>query len=190
MQFEGEREKWPLNFSRSKTALSCAGPLDYGCWTCAGYRYAQVARTVARYVGHTATPLFLAQMMRPAVMLKNAVMSHLLTIWPYTPVALLAESSWNRAATSAEETAMLQRCSAEAATEWVSSLTSVELLARFGSMILWYVEKGVSLLVGFSRQNCIIHCCPNEKHVNCFCLSSSHYTAHWTQLFYYASIIP
>lgn len=63
-------------------------------------------------------------------------MSHLLTVWPYTTVALLAESSSNGAATSVGKTAMLQRCNAEAATEWVSSLISVELLTQFGSMIL------------------------------------------------------
>ena len=90
---------------------------------------------MASYVGHTATPRFLAQMIPPAVMLRNA-MSHLLTVWPYTAVTLLAESSSNGAATSAGKTAVLQRCNAEAATEWVSSLISVELLTQFGSMIL------------------------------------------------------
>lgn len=187
MQFEGEKEKSPLNSSRPKTTLCWAGPLEYGCWTCAGYQYAHVARTVASYVGCSAIPWFLAQRIPSAVMLRNA-MSHLLTVPPYTTVALLAKSSSSCAATSSGKTAMLQRCNAEAATEWVSPLISVELLTQSGSMIL--IEKWVSLLVWFSRLDCVIPYCPNEKQANYICPSFSCYVAHWTQLFWYPSIIP
>lgn len=63
-----------------------------------------------------------------------------------TAVALLAESSWNSAATSPGKNTMMQRCNAEAGTGWVSSLISVELLTQFESMILWYIEKWIKLV--------------------------------------------
>lgn len=59
--------------------------------------------------------------------------------------------------------ALLQGCSAEAASEWVSSLTSAELLAHFGSMLLGYTERWTNSLVWFSRLDCVIQYCPNQK---------------------------
>lgn len=112
------------------------------------------------------------------------------TVWPYTATALLAKSPSSSAAASAGKTARLQIPGAEAATGWVSSPVSAELLTQFGSSMLWYMEKWVSLPVWFSKLDCVILNRPKEKQVNCRCPSFPCYTAHRPQLCYYPSSIP
>lgn len=69
-------------------------------------------------------------------------------------------------------------------------LTSGELLAQFGSVILVYLEKLVSLLVWWPRLDCVILYCPNEKQINFICLSFSlGYLVHWIRLFYSRSVV-
>lgn len=71
-------------------------------------------------------------------------------------------SSRNGAATSGGKKAMLQRCNAEAAREWVSSLTSEDLVTQFGSMMLYYTQRWINSLVWFSRLDFVILYCLNE----------------------------